>query len=204
MELITQTEVQRRGGPCARYPIGCVVRDLLARAGVLRPLQPLRVLDLTYGQGIWWTALPQARVAGFDVKRLDWRRRPRCFFRQPCQSWRLREREIAECLGGHPDLVAVDPPWEKCVNGNGCRGREIGGRYHYRASQAVGSPESILEAARQAAEYFSAPLLVHYEAPWRPEGFTVAVEVWWKPFLPNVDKYGYRNWWAVLRPAGTA
>jgi len=195
VEVVSQIEVQR--WPGRGYPSSKLVLYLLREAGLLKPFERLRVVDMTFGQGVWWMSLPQARIAGFDVRRLDWKRRPSCFFQQPCQSWRLRVAEIEECLGGQPDLVAVDPPWERCVKGNGCRGR--GARYHYRASRAVGPPESILEAARQAALYWGVHLLVHYETRWIPAGLKPVVELWWKPFLPNVDKYDYRNWWAVLR-----
>jgi hypothetical protein len=201
VEVLDQLEVARRGGVCARYPTSCVVRDLLARSGLLKPLQPLRVLDVTYGQGIWWMTLPQARVYGIDVKKLEWKRRPACFLQAPAWAWRSHAGEVEECLRGRPGLIAVDPPWQECVRGNGCQGREIGGRYHYRVSAAVGSPEHILEAATEAARHYRAPLLVHYETRWVPEGFRVVVETWWKPFLPNVDKYGYRNWWGILAPA---
>ena len=88
--IISQTDVQRRGGPCSKYPVSCVVRDLLDAAGLLLFGKPLRVIDLTYGQGIWWYALKgKAIVAGFDPARLSWRVRPRCFFNSYAQRWPL-------------------------------------------------------------------------------------------------------------------
>lgn len=181
----------------SRYPSSKLVAWLLAEAGVLRPLQPLRVLDLTYGQGIWWHAIRgRVAIAGLDVRRLNWVVKPRCFILSPAQEWRGARARLEECLGGPPDLVAVDPPWQECIKGNGCQAS----RRHYRVTAAIGSPESILEAAADAARAYRAPLLVHFRERWVPEGLNPVIEVWWKPFLPNVDKYGYRNWWAVLKP----
>ena len=182
----------------SRYPSSKLVAWLLDRAGLLKPFKPLRVLDLTYGQGIFWDAIAhRVVVAGFDVKRLEWVTTPRCFFEAPAQDWKRYSSRIRECLH-RVDLVVVDPPWQKCVKGNGCRGRGIGGRYHYRVSHATGSPQSILIAAADAAAYYNTPLLVHYKERWIPQDFNLLVETWWKPFLPNVDKYDYKNWWGIL------
>ena len=194
--VLDQVEVQRwpgRGPPTARL----VVR-LLGWAGLLRPLQPVRVLDLTYGQGVWWLGLPQAVVAAFDARRLEWRRRPRCFIQAPAQHWQHYASEIEECLGGSPpDLVAVDPPWQQHR-----RGREPGGRTYYRATAAIGSPEQILQAGAEAAAHWGVPLLVHYATRWLPPGFIPAVEAYWRPwfYVMNPRAEGYRSWWAVLRP----
>ncbi|MEB2836680.1 MAG: hypothetical protein GSR80_000627 [Desulfurococcales archaeon] len=202
MQVVDQREAARLPFR-SRYPSAKLVAWLLSEAGLLRFGEPLRVLDVTYGQGVFWDALKgRVLVAGFDIKRLGWVVRPRCFFEAPAWAWRYRVDEVEACLGGGPGLIAVDPPWEECAKGNGCRGREPGARYHYRVSRAVGRPQLILEAAASAALHWSARLLVHYKERWVPEGFAVVVEAYWKPFLPNVDKYGYRNWWGVLAPRG--
>ena len=197
IRIIEQWEIQRRGGKCARYPSSCIVVQLLDEAGLLRPLQPLSILDLTYGEGRFWAALSQAVVAGFDVRRLGWVRRPRCFWRAPAQHWQRYTSEIEECLAGRPQLIAVDPPWQRWQ-----RGREVGGRYYYRAANAWGAPEEILRAAAEAAQHWQAPLLVHYATRWLPPGFTPVVEMWWRPWfhLLNKKASNYKSWWAVLRP----
>ena len=182
----------------SRYPTSKVVSFLLSEARVIPPLRPMRVLDLTYGQGIWWDALKhRVVVAGLDVRRLDWVVKPKCFFESMAQRWRLIERDILDCLGGRPDVVAVDPPFQRER-----RGREISGRVHYREELSFGPPQQIIEAAADAARHYGAPMIVHYRERFIPKNFEVVVEAWWKPFLPNVDKYDYKNWWGVLRPRG--
>jgi len=178
----------------SRYPSAKMVAGLLGHAGLLRPLEALRVVDLTYGQGIWWDALPQAAVAGYDVKQLSWVRRPRCFWQAPAWTWRYYIAEIEKCLGGHPNVIAVDPPWQTTR-----RGREPGGRYHYRVSRAFGSPQMILDAAAAAATYWHVPVLVHYKEQWIPDGFNVLVEAWWRPFLYRAGQ-DYRTWWGMIQP----
>lgn len=159
MRVLSQLDVQRRGGACAKAPSSCVVRDLLREAGLLRPLQPIRVLDMTYGQGVFYVAF-NARVAGFDVKRLEWRVKPALFYQEPCWAWRRRLDEILRVLGG-VDVVAVDPPW---ANWYGTRSRKA--RMHY--SQAVGTPMDIIErCGAAAARLLGVPMLYHYAEPLR-------------------------------------
>ena len=100
-------------------------------------------------------------------------------------------------------VVVVDPPFQNCSRGNGCRGTryEVGGRWFYRVSRAVGTPEQILESAARLAGELGVPLLVHYESEWVPEGFDIIVSVFWRPSLPHASE-SYRTWWGVLRPGG--
>jgi len=201
MIIIRQTDVQRRGGPCSKYPVSCVVRDLLGQAGLLRPFEPVRIIDLTYGQGIWWYALKgKAIVAGIDIRKLDWVVRPRWFKISLAQAWDNWIEEALKALGGRVDIIAVDPPWQECIRGNGCRGREIGGRYHYRASRAIGNPELILESARRLAGRLGAPLLYHFKHPLGGEH--LAGPVAFRPFfyLLNPKAAEYRSYFGVIQP----
>lgn len=193
---IDQVDVQRRRG-CGRYPTSCIVRDLLNEAGLLEFAKPLRVIDVTYGQGIFWAVLrSKVVVAAVDIKRLDWRVRPRCFIQAAAQKWRAWLREALECLGNQVDIVAVDPPWQKWR-----RGREPGGRYHYRASRALGTLESILKAGIELAAYLNAPLLYHWREPLAQYEY-LAGPVAFRPYfyIINPRAANYRSYFGVVAP----
>ena len=190
--VVSQVEVQRRGGVCARYPSACIVRELLLRAGLLEPFRPVRVLDLTYGRGIFWAALPQALIYGIDIRRLDWVRRPRCFRETTAWAWRRYASEVESCLGGSPGLVAVDPPWSE-------RGSST--RRYYGLDRAVGSVDAILGAALHAATHYGSILLVHLKDRWVPEGFETVEEILWEPVTRYLNAGSY-TWFGLLRRAG--
>ncbi len=192
MRVMEQVEVQRRGGLCARYPSSCIVVGLLGDAGLLRPLQPLRVLDLTYGRGMFWAAANTV-VVGFDIRILDWVVEPRCFWGKPAWAWKYYADDIEECLGGPPDLVAVDPPWS-------ARGSST--RRYYGLDRAVGDVASILEAAREASMHYNAALLVHLKDRWVPESHVILAELYWEPLTRymNRSRNGPYTWWGVLEP----
>jgi len=164
-----------------------IVLSLLARAGI-DVVSPIRVLDLTYGRGTWWTEAPQAAVYGVDVRRLDWAKAPRCFRLAPAQSWRQFADDVVQCLGGPPQVVAADPPW----GAEGGLLRSL--RRHWQKS--TGSPESILRAAFDAAMHFGAVALVK----WREKlaGVGTLAEICTK--TPLATKREYSAWWIVARP----
>jgi len=146
------------------------------------------VLDLTYGRGTWWSEAPQAVVYGVDVRRLDWVRALRCFRLAPAQSWRQFADDVVKCLGGPPQVVAVDPPW----GAEGGLLRSL--RPHWQKS--TGSPHSIVKAALDAARHFGAVALVKWRE--RLSGVNVLAEVCTKS--PLAAKRDYTAWWAVIRP----
>ncbi len=178
----------------SRYPTAKLIAWMLAEAGLLRPFQPIRVIDITFGQGVFWHALrSKVVVAGVDVRRLDWAVRPRCFIEQPAQRWKKWLQEALDCLGGRVDLVVVDPPSQEWR-----RGREVGGRYHYRASRALGRPEGILEAGLGLARELGVPLLYHWKEPLGREHIVGPVA--FRPFfhLLNQRAARYRSYFGVL------
>ena len=67
IDVIDQREAQK--WPGRGYPTSKMVVYMLREAGLLRPLKPLRVVDMTFGQGIWWMGLQQARMNWWAVLR---------------------------------------------------------------------------------------------------------------------------------------
>ncbi len=191
MKLVSQSVLQKRGGKCARAPVSCLILDMVREVGV--PLETW--FDATYGEGRFYITFRPRVLVGADVRVLEWRVKPDAFILAPVwASWRYLKK-----LGVKPDVYVLDPPWQECVKGNGCRGREWRGRYHYRASWAIGSPEVILREGVKAAERLGARyLIVHWREEAYPEGWRLLKSVRFKPFLPNVDKYGYTSWFGIL------
>jgi len=187
MMVINQLDVQRRGGACAKYPVSCVVRDLLSDAGLLKPFERFKVLDLTYGQGIFWYALPQAVVVGFDVKELKHVREPYLFYHDDCGKWWMYLTPLIWSF----DLVVADPPWAKYA---------FRTRKHFKGD---GEEERILNIGKWVSEVFHAPLLVHYKERWVPEGFEVVKEVWFQG-RHRYSKKPKPTWFGVLRRGGSS
>lgn len=192
-EPIPMYELQKWFSRCP-YPYGTMVMLLLEEAG----LHPGIVIDLTFGLGKFWSCWRPKYLIGYDIRRLHWVVEPNEFHQTV--SWaalhHVRDRRVPR-----PDLVAVDPPWQRCKSGNGCRGLrfEVGGAWWFRVSKGVGTPELILESAARLAEETGVPLLVHFEDRWVPRGFSVLVEVFWRPSLSKASP-DYRTWWGVLAP----
>lgn len=180
MKVIDQRDVQR-GGLCVKFPVSCVIRDLLVEAGVLKPFTVLRVLDLTFGEGRFWGAIPQAKVWGFDVRKLNWVRKPYVFFNDSCGMWKERVGMLSF------DLVVVDPPFMPYR-----RGQER--RKHYEDNGCI---PLILREGEKAALYFKCPLLIHFMWKVVPFGFKVLSEVWFKPFTRYLNSR-YHSWFGVL------
>lgn len=162
---------------------------------MLKPFRQLRVLDLTYGKGLFWKTIPHALIYAFDIRRLDWVRRPKCFMKAPAWAWRHYVNIITDCLRGKPDLVAVDPPW--ATKGTSTR------RY-YGLDRAFGSIEHILDATVEAARHFNSYLLVHLKDRYEPRGFDIVTETYFLPITRylNLHRENPYTWFAILRPRG--
>ena len=175
----------RLGAGSARAPVACLVAKL-ARHALSKSLRELMVLDLTYGYGLFYLAERPRFIIAFDPNVetvLEWRVAPDLYIPQPAWKWKL----ILE-LGIRPDLIVVDPPWTRQPNSR----RRIYG-------WILGTERLILEAAAQASRHYNAPLLVHYETRWVPDGFTVLAELWFRAIYRarNRDR---ATWFGVLKP----
>lgn len=135
------------------------IRLLLTRVGI-NPDKGLKVLDLTYGQGLFWFKFPNIRIVGFDVRKLQWKVAPTCFVQDKAQNWYLYRDYIVDCLGGNPDIVAVDPPFSKRLSGS------MYDKTHYYESFAEGTVEEIIESALEAGRYFKSLVLIRYRTLW--------------------------------------
>ena len=193
MRVILQSELQKRGGKCVRAPVSCLITDMIAEAGVPQSVW----FDATYGEGRFYIAFRPRVLIGADIRFLEWVVKPDAFILSPVwSSWRYLAK-----LGVRPEVYVLDPPWQECVKGNGCRGREVGGRYHYRASLAVGSPETILGEGVKAAERLGVRyILVHWREEVKLEGWSLTQSVHFKPFLPRATEY--TSWFGLLRRSG--
>ena len=180
--IIDQREIQRLGGVCARFPVSCLIRQLLDEAGLLKPFSKIKVLDLTYGEGRFWPALPQAEVWGFDVQRLRWVRQPQRFYQKSCEHWKklVADQDF--------DLVVADPPFIAYK-----RGWEM--RKHYYLTAAI---PTILNEARKAARHFNAYLLVHFMWRAQPFGFEIITEAWFSGW-GRYAKVNVPSWFGVMK-----
>ncbi len=183
--LVDQREIQARGGKCARYPVSCLIGELLARAGVIKPLRRFKVLDLTFGEGRFWAALPNAEVWGFDIRRLRWVVKPSRFYNESCEGWRKHEEILSQSF----DVVVADPPFSPYQRGWEKRG-------HYRDN---GSIPIILYEARKAAIHFRAPLLIHFVGKLVFYGFRVMAEAWFLG-ISHLTQMSFPTWFGVLSP----
>ena len=172
--VVHQKDVQARGGVCSRYPVSCLIKDLLCGAGVAcgPDYRGLKVLDLTFGEGRFWKAfdgLFRPYIVGIDIRKLKWHVRPDMFYRDEAWDWRVHVyRPIWRA-----DLVVADPPWSPYRRGNDRR-------KHYDMHSMVGTPLGILRAGLAAAKHFRCPLLVHYKERWVPDGTRVLTETWFQ------------------------
>jgi len=106
----------------------------------------------------------------------------------PAQSWRQFADDVVKCLGGPPQVVAVDPPW----SAEGGLLRSL--RPHWQKS--TGSPYSIIKVALDAAKHFGTVALLKWRE--RLAGVNVLAEVYTKS--PLATKKAATAWWAVVRP----
>lgn len=181
--LVRQGELQARGKVCARFPISCLIRDMLEEAGMLSHGRKIVVLDMTFGEGRFWVAIPEAEVWGFDIVRLKWFKKPFRFYECRCENWAKKVGKLDF------DLICVDPPW--LPRNHTCKLRK-----HFGVTTSVGS---ILREAEKASLHFKRPLLVHFL--WRaiPYGFEVLTERWFQPVSRYVN-VTRPTWFGLLKP----
>lgn len=180
--IIDQKDIQKSGGICVRYPVSCLIRNLLVKAKLLHPFKTLMVLDLTYGRGTFWAALPQAKVFAFDIRKLDWVRKPHQFFNESCRNWKKR-------LPDHKfDLICADPPFSPYHIGN----NDVR-KYYNERDVAL-----ILYEAIKAAEHYQAPLLLHFLAKLQYHNTVVIAETWFQG-RSRYARMPRPTWFGVLR-----
>ena len=182
MTIIQQSELRKKGGFCAKYPSSCVVRMLLKDAGLFKPFKTIKVLDLTFGQGIFYYSFKSVvQVYGFDIKRLNWVTKPYKFFNMSCDKWKKKIDE------DHFDLIVVDPPFSPYD-----RGWER--RLHYKDN---GNISLCLTEALKAAEKYNAPMLIHFIWKIIPYGFKPIVEVWFQGWS-RLTKMNRPTWFGII------
>ncbi len=147
--VIDQREIQERGGKCARFPVSCLIRDMLRELGLESKVRV--VFDTTYGEGRFYGAFRPELLIGADIRVLNWVVEPDLFIKKPVwSSWKVVKK-----IDIRPDLVVVDPPWGTIT------GSRHGTRPHYY--KPFGSPEIILEEGIKAAEKLGCNhILIHY------------------------------------------
>jgi len=159
LETIHQHELQRRGGKCVRFPVSCLIKDMLQQ--VFGSLQ-LRILDVTYGQGRFWVAFRKhiKLLVGADPYMWEWKTVPDLFINTTV--WRLWEL-LDELIRYSFDIVVVDPPFST---------------HHYNQrtrpmfNKIIGTPFIIIrEAIRLAEQLFCKHVLIHWDRIWIPKGW---------------------------------
>lgn len=163
--LIVQKELQHRGGKCVKFPVSCLIYDMLKELG----LQPerLTILDTTFGEGRFYGAWRPKLLIGSDIRVLNWLVEPDVFIRKPSWSvWRIVSK-----LGVKPDLIVVDPPFSPYE-----RGYEK--RKHYMQSLAFGDGKAILEGGLESARKLGcSTVLVHYNELYVPDGWQLVKHI---------------------------
>ena len=189
--LVSQIEVQRRGGRCSRYPVSCLLLDMIVEAG----LEPgrLTVFDATYGRGIFYAAWPRPQLLiGADIRVLPWVVDPDTFIPRPAwSSWRVLAR-----MGVKPDIITVDPPWVE---------RGSSKRRYYGLDLALGNPRVILnEAVRGARELGADYIIIHYKDRVEPEGYEIIEEALFEPVTRYMkrSRRGPYTWFGLLERRG--
>ncbi len=153
--VIDQRDIQKRGGKCARFPVSCLIRDMLRELGLESKVR--MVLDTTYGEGRFYGAWRPKLLLASDIKIHKWVVEPDWFTISP--SWSVWHR--VQKLGIRPDLVVIDPPFME-------RGGK-GSRKHYEVTTAFGSPETIIDGGLESAKRLGCKtVLVHYNKLYVP------------------------------------
>jgi len=183
MKVVHQIEIQRKGGVCSVYPSSCIVRDLIARAGLFKPFETLSVLDLTFGQGLFYYSFRnKAKVFGFDVQRLDWVVKPYRFYKASCDKWGKMLPD-----GITFDLVVVDPPFSPYRRG-------WGKRHHYRDNCSI---SRCMYEAMKASEKFKTPILIHFFWKTIPYNYETIVETWFQGWS-RLTKLPRPTWFGIV------
>lgn len=201
-EVVRMSDIQRLPG-CSKSPSSCMVWLLLDKAGLWPIPKDRWILDLTYGIGQFYNTkyFRGTLIAGYDVRKLEWRRKPNWFKQAP--AWAALHDLDRGTLPQPVWVVVVDPPFQECREKNNCRGilTEVGGRWFYRVHKGVGTPQQILESSAKLIKKLGVKLVVHFREEWVPPGYKALVSVWWKPSLPNASE-DYKTWWGVLAYRG--
>lgn len=180
MDVVDQRFIQRLGGRCARFPVSCLIKDLLIDLGIE---SVGIVFDTTYGEGRFYGAWRPEVLIGADVRVLDWVVRPDLFIKLPVwSSWRVLKKLGLE---SRIDLVVVDPPWGVAT------GSRHGTRPHYY--KPLGSPDLILEEGIKAADRLGCKyVLVHYYKVVNGDGWEIAAAkkfIYFTRYLKQNTKY---------------
>ena len=158
---IDQREIQKRGGKCSKYPVSCLIYNMLSSVGLIP--ESLVVLDVTYGVGNFYRAWHPKVLIGSDVKIWRWEIAPDVFILQPSWNvwWTLLKLNIK------PDIIVIDPPWSS----NSHRGRTW---YNY----SFGTPEQILRGGLESAAKLGIRYaLIHYNKVVVPKGWKLVKAV---------------------------
>ncbi len=152
--IIDQRDIQKRGGVCSRYPVACLIAD------ILHSVDGTRVLDVTYGEGRFYRVYRPEWLVAADPYIWNWVVKPDIFI--PLPVWKLLNFRFLEIF--RTRVLVCDPPW-------GVRHRK---RPQYRVEDIlIGSSETIITYAFKVAEKFNIPyLLLHYNRLWNQEGWT--------------------------------
>lgn len=174
MRVVDQRDIQARGGKCAKYPISCLVYDMLLKT--LHNPEHMVVLDVTYGQGRFYGAWRPKLLLASDVKIHQWVVEPDWFTKSP--SWSVYKK--VEKLGVVPDVVVVDPPWTQYIH-----------RRRQQFNTVYGSPDTILEGGIRTAYRLKARyLLIHYKKYVEPEDWILVDAVEFHPvsrYINNLE-----------------
>jgi len=181
----------KKNFPGCKYPYGMMIRLLLE---TIR-LKPKKVVDLTFGEGKFWSCYKPEYLIGYDIRKLKWIIKPDKFIKAPAWAalYHIIDNKIPK-----PELIAVDPPWQQKTRGKGKKIR-YGGKWWYSTSKMVGTPKIVLEAATKLSGKLKIPLIIHYKNRWVPNNFKVLIEVFWNPNLPNT-RQDYKTWWGIIMP----
>lgn len=208
IEVVSQQDIQRWSGDCVRYPVSCLLLkmlfvdgglpDALVKRAVLKYSdfhEPLRILDLTFGEGRFYKAFDRSwlYIVGFDIRKLKWHVEPDEFYMLPSWRWSLYLKKPKYQF----DLVVADPPWAEWRRG-------WDRRSHCLKSKMLGSDMQIIKDAVNAAEYFNSYVLIHWKKPYIPKNWSIVKGVYFKgrSRLANLDRGKYReysSWFGLLK-----
>jgi len=150
MRVVDQREVQSRRGVCGKYPVACVVYDMLSKHGLYK-----RILDVTFGRGRFYAKKLPEFLVGVDPVRRDWIVYPHIFFQKTVQQ--VYESGVLDGLSF--DVVVVDPPFNA---------RRVRWRLRREFEVSMGLPEEIIRYAFALAKLLGVGHLFlhfHYVVP---------------------------------------
>ena len=174
MREVDQRDVQKRGGVCARFPVSCLLHDMLRSSGTKHDI----VLDVTFGEGRFYGAWRPKVLLGTDIRVLDWVVDPDWFAR--CPSWSAWAR--VKKLGVKPDLIVVDPPFTR---------NSMALRRHFQLNRALGDEKMILDGAvTTAVKLGTRVLLVHFNDLYIPRGWELSEAIKFKFYARRTTQRG--------------